>query len=79
MGHDRMPPEFVRTSIVLRRQQADWLEGWAKGIGANRSVVCRAIVEHFRSLPETMRRMIVATHAGGSDEEAGTEPPPDRS
>lgn len=78
MGHDRMPPEFVRTGVVLRRDQAEWLFSWAKGIGSNRSIVCRALIDQFRSMPEAMRRMIVATHAGGSAEEAGTVPPPDR-
>lgn len=78
MAHDRMPPEFTRASVVLRRDHLAWLDGWAKGIGSNRSIVCRALVEQFRSMPETMRRMIVATHGGGSGEEAGTDPPPQR-
>lgn len=79
MSHDRMPPEYTRATFVVRKEHLAWLDGWAKGIGRNRSIVCRALIDQFRSMPEQMRRMIVATHAGGgSDEEAGTEPPPDR-
>ena len=75
-----LPPEFVGTSVILRREQRAWLDGWAKGVGRNRSIVCRALIEHFRSMPEAMRRMIVATHGGGSGDpgEDGSEPPAQR-
>jgi hypothetical protein len=75
-----LPEEYVRVGVVLRREHAAWLSTWSKSVGSNRSAVCRALVEHFRSLPETMRRMIVATHGGGSGEpvEDGSEPPAQR-